>query len=110
MNEEDFLIPENMDKGRTTFTTFHPAYLYYIAADNSIDKLLQYINDGVYINQPSSYGKNFSMYCAIFNRIEMIKILIEHKIDIKNYNLLELACKKGHYEMIKLLVDNGIYK
>jgi len=87
----------------------------FIAIKGSEIERLKTLLNNTNINTPNEYGMTPLMYASKYNKINIVKFLLENNADIKienknqyNYTALEEACtNNNNLEIVKLLLDNG---
>ena len=82
--------------------------LLHLAIENSdLAKLKELIKNGANINIRAEYNYSPIEYACMNNKIKEAEILLENGVDIRNQDLLHIACSYGNTEMVKLLIQYG---
>ena len=109
--EKDIEIKNKMSLNKSNQMKITPVHL---ACINPNEKILQKIIDnGAELNFQDKLGRRPISYAAVCKGPGPLKLLIENNCnindrDINGYTPLILACKRGRYENVKILLEQGV--
>ena len=97
-----------------TFGNFKKQDIFVNIINNDIQSLKNYINSGHDLNIENNYGYTPLMYACVYNKIEVIELLLKHGVDVNKQTIyretaLFFAYAHGNnsLEIIKMLLDAG---
>jgi len=94
-------------------------YLHLACKSGNIELIEYLLNSGLDINQQIFLGYTPLFYAVENNKKDAVEYLIKKNADINakvkfwyyktiNRTVLHIACDKGYYDIVKLLLDNNI--
>lgn len=81
--------------------------LHIAIQKSDIIKIKKLIGEGIDINARLEYGSSPIEYACLNNKMLEAEILLKNGANVKNQDLLHIACLNGNIEMLKILIGYG---